>query len=157
MLFSRGGAESGLNILPHRGIVRSVIKALQRGEMAVVLADQRGDDTRPIWVEFFGKRVLANGVFAKFAAEGQAPVFPVLARRLDDGRYLCEFGEEIPIQVTDDPEADATVNSQRFHSLFERWLRECPEQGFWMHRKFKRKPKRRYQREPLPLQPNRAY
>jgi len=142
MMFRRGGAESGLNILPHRGIVSKVIGVLRSGETVVVLADQRGDDSRPIWVDFFGKQVLANGIFAKFAAQGDASVFPVMSRRMDDGRYLCEFGEEIPIQVTGDQEADLWVNSQRFHNVFETWLRECPEQGFWMHRKFKRKSKR---------------
>lgn len=153
MLFSRGGQESGLNILPHRGIVRKVIEALHRGEMVVVLADQRGDDSRPVWVDFFGRKVLANGVFAKFAAEGGCPVYPVRARRLHDGRYLCEFGAEIPIQVTGDAEADITVNSQRFHDLFESWLRECPEQGFWMHRKFRKKRKRGVARELGHLRP----
>jgi KDO2-lipid IV(A) lauroyltransferase len=157
MLFSRGGQESGLNILPHRGIVRSVIEALRRGEMVVVLADQRGDDSRPVWVDFFGRKVLANGVFAKFAVEGRCTVYPITAGRLSDGRYLFDFGAEIPIQVTDDTEADITVNSQRFHDLFEGWLRDCPEQGFWMHRKFKRKKKRSDARKLSRLQPTRVH
>lgn len=72
MFFRRGGSESGLSILPHAGIVKHVIRVLQEGGMAVVLADQRGDDTRPVWVDFFGAKVLANGVFAKFAMEGKA-------------------------------------------------------------------------------------
>jgi KDO2-lipid IV(A) lauroyltransferase len=111
--------------------------------MVVVLADQRGDDTRPTWVSFFGRKVLANGVFARFAIEGDAPVIPLMSLRTDDGRYYCEFGEEIPIQVTGNRERDLRVNSQLFHDVFEKWLREHPEQGFWMHRKFKRKPSTR--------------
>ncbi len=143
MLFRRGGSESGLSILPHTGIVKRVIHALQEGEMAVVLADQRGDDTRPVWVDFFGVKVLANGVFAKFAMEGKARTFPVVAVRTSDGRYLCRFEEEIPIQSTGDYEEDLIVNSQRFHQVFERWLRDDPSQGFWMHRKFKRKTRKK--------------
>ncbi len=139
MFFRRGGDESGLNILPHRGIVGRVIDLLRAGEMVVVLADQRGDDTRPIWVDFFGRKVLANGVFAKFAAEGRSRAFPISAVRTNDGRYRCIFGREIPLELTDDKEADLIVNSQRFHEVFESWLRQYPEQGFWMHRKFKRK------------------
>jgi KDO2-lipid IV(A) lauroyltransferase len=139
MFFRRGGSESGLNILPHRGIVSRVIDLLRERQMVVVLADQRGDDTRPVWVDFFGKKVLANGVFPKFAMEGNAQAYPIIAVRTNDGRYRCIFGEEIPIQRTGDREADLTVNSQRFHAVFENWLREHPEQGFWMHRKFKRK------------------
>ncbi|MGC8907164.1 MAG: lysophospholipid acyltransferase family protein [Desulfomonilaceae bacterium] len=143
MLFRRGGDESGLSILPHTGIVKHVINALQDGEMAVVLADQRGDDTRPVWVDFFGVKALANAVFAKFALEGKAHTFPVVATRMADGRYLCRFEDEIPIQSTGDYEHDLMVNSQRFHRVFERWLREDPSQGFWMHRKFKRKSRKK--------------
>lgn len=143
MLFRRGGDESGLRILPHKGIVKRVIRGLKNGEMAVVLADQRGDDTRPVWVDFFGVKVLANGVFAKFAMNGEAHTFPVVATRLPDGRYLCRFEKEIPIQVTGDYDQDLAVNSQRFHRVFEKWLREDPSQGFWMHRKFKRKARKK--------------
>ncbi len=152
MLFRRGGDETGLNILPHTGIVRSVIEKLLAGSMVVVLADQRGDDTRPIWVNFFGRKVLANGVFAKFAVEGRVQTFPVVATRLPGGRYRCVFEEEIPIQVSDDSQNDLEVNSQRFHNVFERWLREDPSQGFWMHRKFKRKSKRKGAKNKSPEQ-----
>lgn len=143
MFFRRGGESTGLRTLPHRGVVRRLIELLRKGDMVVVLADQRGDDNRPTWVNFFGTRVLANGVFAKLPMQGNARTFPVMARRTDDGKYLCIFGDEIPIDATGDVERDLAVNSQRFHDVYEKWLRECPEQGFWMHRKFKRKLKRR--------------
>lgn len=156
MIFKRGGNDSGLHIIPHRGIVRTVVDALRSGEMVVVLADQRGDDARPVWVDFFGKKVLANGVFAKFALEGEAYVMPLRGLRTADGRYICEFGEEIPIEVTGDREWDVTVTSQRFHEIFESWLREVPEQGFWMHRKFRRKTRRPKAKRTVDLQPSHA-
>jgi Kdo2-lipid IVA lauroyltransferase/acyltransferase len=143
MFFQRGGTSTGLRTLPHRGVVHRLIELLSEGDMVVVLGDQRGDDNRPTWVNFFGTRVLANGVFAKLAMEGNALTFPVMARRTQDGKYRCMFGDEIPISVTGDLERDLAVNSQRFHEVYENWLRECPEQGFWMHRKFKRKLKKR--------------
>ncbi|MFC1834672.1 lysophospholipid acyltransferase family protein [Thermodesulfobacteriota bacterium] len=143
VLFSRGGGGSGVNIIPHQGVVHKVIEMLKAGETVLVLADQRGDDTRPVWVDFFGRKVLANGIFARFAIDSGARCFPLYGLRLDDGKYLCHFGEEIPIQITDDRVDDIQVNSQRLHNVFEAWLREYPEQGFWMHRKFKRKPKKR--------------
>lgn len=143
MIFKRGGDASGLRILPHKGIVHRVINALKAGEAVVVLADQRGDDNRPVWVDFFGRKVLANGVFARFATDGDAYSFPIMGLRTNDGKYYCEFGDEIPIQISDNRSNDVMVNSQLFHDIFEQWLREHPEQGFWMHRKFKRKRKSR--------------
>lgn len=156
MFFQRGGSETGLNILPHRGIVHRVISALRAGESVAVLADQRGDDTRPVWVDFFGQKVLANGVFARFAVQGAARALPARAVRTSDGRYVCQFGEEIPIERSDDGERDIRVNSQRFHNVFESWLREYPEQGFWMHRKFKRKRRRKPASAPVALRPVRV-
>jgi KDO2-lipid IV(A) lauroyltransferase len=153
MFFRRGGDESGLNILPHRGIVHRLMHCMHEGEMVVVLADQRGDEARPVWVDFFGKKVLANGVFARLAAEGDAYVFPLHCLRTQDGRYRCVFGEEIPVQRTLDKDNDLIVNSQRFHQVFERWLREHPEQGFWMHRKFKRKSRRPKRKEAISAVP----
>ena len=94
------------------------------------LADQRGDDARPVWVDYFGTKVLANGVFAKFAAEGAAYVFPIVALRTPDGRYRCVYGDEIPIQRTNDKDNDLMVNSQRFHQVFEAWLRRTPNRVF---------------------------
>ncbi len=143
MMFSRAGQSSGLDILPHKGVVKTCMEALNNGEMVYGLADQRGDDTRPIWVEYFGKKCLANGVFARFAIEGNAFAFPVRAIRLPGGKYRCVFEPEIPVSRTGNLQDDITVTSQNFHNVFEKWLREYPEQGFWMHRKFKRKPKKK--------------
>jgi KDO2-lipid IV(A) lauroyltransferase len=143
MIFKRAGSESGLEILPHKGVVKKCLEALKNGEMVYGLADQRGDDTKPVWVEYFGKQCLANGVFARFAIEGNAFAFPVRAVRLADGKYKCVFEPEIPVQRSGDLVEDIRVTSQNFHNVFEKWLREYPEQGFWMHRKFRRKPKRK--------------
>lgn len=146
LMFGRGGENSGLRIIPHKGIVHRFIRALHEGNLAIALVDQRGDDTRPVWVDYFGRKVLANGIFARFALEGNAHVLPVLAFRLENGRYYCHFGEPIPIEPTGDTERDVQEISQQFHSIAEAWLRKYPEQGFWVHRKFKRKPKKRKKR-----------
>jgi KDO2-lipid IV(A) lauroyltransferase len=151
-MFNRGGSESGLTTLPHRGIVHRVINALRSGEVVIVLADQRGDEGRPIWVDFFGRKVLANGIFARFAIEGEAYVLPLMGLRMEDGRYCCEFGRAVPVQARGNRDIDVTVVSQLFHEIFEKWLREHPEQGFWMHRKFKRKSGKSKNRGRLELQ-----
>jgi KDO2-lipid IV(A) lauroyltransferase len=144
MIYSRGGAP-GLTTVPHRGSVRAMIEVMKSGGMGTALVDQRGDDNRPVWVTFFGRRVLANGIFARFAMDSGAHAIPLLGVRLDDERYLCEYGPPVPIQVSDDFQHDLEVNSQRFHDIVEGWLRRFPEQGFWMHRKFKRKSRKRRQ------------
>ncbi|MFH0823234.1 MAG: hypothetical protein V2B18_10835 [Pseudomonadota bacterium] len=146
ILFRRGGTAGGLKVHPHRGIVRKIEDLLRDGELVGALADQRGDDTRPVRVSFFGREVFANGIFARFAMTTKAHVISLMNIRTPSGRYYCEWGEEIPIENTGDVDHDVAVNCQRFHDVAEKWLRKYPEQGFWMHRKFKRKPKSRLRR-----------
>ncbi len=142
-LFSRGGEKSGVTTFPHKGSVNEMVRRMRDGEMLAVLADQRGDAERGIFVNFFGSPAPANEVFAKLAMEGEARILPLCTYRRDDGRYQSIFGEEVCIEVTGDRKADLTRVSQQFHDLFEQWLRIAPEQGFWFQRKWRRKPSRR--------------
>jgi Kdo2-lipid IVA lauroyltransferase/acyltransferase len=144
--FSRAGKETGIKTFPHKGIVKDMIQFLRGGEMVAFLADQRGDPERGIFVDFFGTQAAANEVFAKIAIDGEARILPLCTYRREDGRYQSIFGEEIRIRTTDDPRLDLATVSQQFHDLFEQWLRISPEQGFWLQRKWRRKPSRRRSR-----------
>jgi Kdo2-lipid IVA lauroyltransferase/acyltransferase len=147
--FSRGGRsgeDTGIKTYPHKGIVKEMIELLKKGEMVAFLADQRGDAERGVFVDFFGSKAAANEVFARLAIDGQARVLPLCTYRRDDGRYQSVFGEEIVIKSTGDPRRDLEQVSQQFHDLFEKWLRMVPEQGFWVQRKWRRKPSKKHHR-----------
>jgi len=144
--FNRGGRgdeETGIKTFPDKGMAKEMIRFLRAGEMLAYLADQRGDAERGIFVNFFGAPAPANEIFARLAIDGEARVLPLCTYRLDDGRYRSIFGEEIRLQLTGDQHKDLTTVSQQFHNIFEEWLRLKPEQGFWLQRKWRRKPSRR--------------
>ncbi len=141
--FSRAGKDTGIRTFRDKGIVKHLIARVGNGEMMACLADQRGDAERGVFVSYFGKSAPANEVFAKIAIDGKARVMPLHTVRGDDGRYYSEFGEEIQVKLTGDRLTDLTELSQQFHNTFEQWLREHPDQGFWLQRKWRRKPSRR--------------
>jgi len=145
--YSRAGEETGIKTHPHKGVVLEMIRLLQSGEMVAFLADQRGDAERGIFVNYFGTMAPANEVFARLAIDGKARVLPLCTYRRGDGTYQSIFGDEIIIEVTGDPKKDLTTVSQQFHDLFETWLRSNPEQGFWLQRKWRRKPSHKRARE----------
>jgi Kdo2-lipid IVA lauroyltransferase/acyltransferase len=142
-VLSRGGRDTGLKIFPHRGIVKNSIAMLHGGESVAFLADQRGDAERGVFVNYFGKPAPANEVFARIAIEGDARVIPLCTYRRDDGRYEIVFEEAIKIDLTGDRHQDLVNLSQQFHDMFEKWLRFKPEQGYWVQRKWRRKPSKR--------------
>lgn len=145
-MFSRAGAESGIKTYPHKGSVHTLIELLKAGQLVAVLADQRGDAERGVFVDFFGSPAPANEVFAKMALESGAAVLPLCTYRTDEGHYESVFFKELRIQPTGDKKRDLVNVSQEFHRLFETWLRMYPEQGFWVHRKWKRAPSRKRKR-----------
>jgi Kdo2-lipid IVA lauroyltransferase/acyltransferase len=142
-LFSRAGSDAEIRTFPHKGVVQTLITLLQEGALVACLGDQRGDAERGVFVNFFGTPAPANEVFAKLVIEGKARVLPICTYRLDDGKYLSTFGPNIEFEPTGDQKADLIALSQKFHDLFETWLRTKPEQGFWLQRKWRRKPSSR--------------
>jgi Kdo2-lipid IVA lauroyltransferase/acyltransferase len=140
---TRAGKNTGIFTHPHKGSVKELIQVIQQGGLLACLADQRGDPERGIFVDFFGTPAPANEVFAKMTIEGYAHILPLYTIRTEDGRYRSEFCEGIPVELTGDTKRDLTELSQQFHTLFEQWLRAHPEQGFWLHRKWRRKSSRR--------------
>ena len=58
------------------------------------------------------------------------PYFP---RRLPDGRYELRIGSPLP----DFPSDDVVADTRQYIDVLEKHIRTCPEQYFWVHRKFK--------------------
>lgn len=141
--FSRGGKETGLQIYPHKGVVQEMIELLHQGKSVGFLADQRGDAERGVFVNYFGSPAPANEVFARIAIDGNARVVPLCLYRTDVGRYKAVFEDEIQVHLTGDRHQDMVALSQQMHDRFEKWVRLKPEQGFWVQRKWRRKPSRR--------------
>jgi KDO2-lipid IV(A) lauroyltransferase len=141
-LLTRGDG-TGIKTHPQKGIVHEMIRFLRAGETVAFLADQRGDAERGVFVDYFGAPAPANEVFARFVIEGHARVLPLCTHRRDDGRYQCTWGEEITIHLVGDRIKDLTSVSQQFHNLFESWVRQRPEQGFWLQRKWRRRTSRK--------------
>jgi KDO2-lipid IV(A) lauroyltransferase len=136
-LFSRG-SNDGLTTWPHKGVIRELIPRLRDGATLAVLADQRGDAERGVFVNFFGTPAPANEVFAKLAIEGNTRILPFYTYRTGLGRYKSVFEKEILFEPSSDYKHDLITLSQLFHDRFEEWIRIAPEQGFWVHRKWKR-------------------
>lgn len=120
---------------------RGLVEELAMGHVVGLLSDQNA--TKPhqgVFVDFFGKKASAHNGMAKLALATGAPVVPYFVAR--DGKYVHgEFGPEIPLVNTGDLEADVLTNTQNFSYVIERMIRKYPEQWFWVHRRWKTRPK----------------
>ena len=89
-------------------------------------------------IPFFGVPAMTNTAISRIAARTGAVVLPYFCRRLPDAepRYVASIGAPI----SEFPSDDAVQDVQRFVQLLEAYIRECPEQYWWIHQRFKGRP-----------------
>ncbi len=111
-------------------------RLLQSGVHVGMLVDQHY--TKGVEVMFFGRRCKANPLIAMLARQFECPIFGLRIIRLPDRN---RFRGEIvgPIEPPRDSEGriDVQATMQKITAIIEGWVRECPEQWLWLHRRWR--------------------
>lgn len=116
-----------------RGAVQ-MLRAIKNGNSLALLVDQKMNEG--IEVEFFGRKVMAAPAFAQLALRHDMPIVPVRVVRTKGAHFTGNIYPPLNIAKTGDEAADVKRIVQEIYRLFERWIREHPEQYFWLHRRF---------------------
>ena len=131
--------------LQRSGRERTVAKTIEKRDIKKVIRSLRSG--RPVWyapdqsynrkgaeiIEFFGVPAMTTTATSTLARLGKAVAIPFFPRRLRDGRYEMTLLPPLENFPSDDPVAD----TRRYNEVLEEHIRSCPEQYFWIHRKFK--------------------
>jgi Kdo2-lipid IVA lauroyltransferase/acyltransferase len=126
---------SGNVLIQKRDAARAVIKALRANEAVGILCDQNTTASEGVFVDFFGKQACASAAFVKLAHRSGAAVVPGFAIwNQSTRRYRLRFYPAIAMS------GDVASDTQAIHSLFERVIREYPDQWLWIHRRWKTRP-----------------
>lgn len=124
----------------NRGM-KDVLKSLEKGRGVAILLDQNVAKREGVFVDFFGRPACANKGLALIAAKTKAPVVPVFFVRKSLTKHKVVFGEELPLMDTGDKDADVLANTQAYTKAIEDMVRKHPDHWFWMHRRWKTRPK----------------
>src|SRR5690606_13335221 len=86
---------------------------------------------------FFNEPAMTNTAICRIAKSSGATVLPYFYRRLpDDSGYVVQIGAPLPDFPSEDPAHDV----ERLTRLLEDHIRQCPEQYWWIHKRFKGRP-----------------
>lgn len=129
----------GLEVIPTGVAIRRVLEVLRQGYLVGFLADQDAG-LGGIFVDFFGRPTCTAKGPAAFALKTGAPIHVTIIRRDEQGNHHMKIHAEIPLERTGDQERDIRVNTQRWSAIVEEEIRKCPEQWFWVHRRWKSVP-----------------
>ena len=128
----RAGRERGLAHLATADIkgVRTLFKALKRGEVIGLLPDQVPSNGEGEWVNFFGRPAYTMTLSARLAQTNDATVVLVYAERLPRGQgyavrvdpLALDFSLSVPLQI---------------NAALERVIANSPAQYAWSYNRYK--------------------
>lgn len=130
---------------------RALLRYINQGVPIYYLPDMDFGRTGSVFVPFFGVQAATQTATAQIARKWKLPVLPVYSQwDPKTGRYDVEVGaplEDFPnlpksnapdtSQELDDSIEAATA---RLNQHIESWVRRCPSQYYWVHRRFKTRP-----------------
>lgn len=131
--------SAGYKSLNRDANIREIIRAIRDKRILGFLIDQ---DTKVdgIFAEFFGKQAYTPTGPIRLAMRYNVPVVPVFMILDKDLTYHVECFPEIRLARTGDFERDLAINIRKCNEIYEKIIREYPEQWVWMHRRWKRRP-----------------
>ncbi len=115
--------------------VRTLLKALKRGEAVGMLPDQAPKTGQGVWLDFFGKPAYTMTLAARLTQSGATPIL-IWAERLPAGA-----GYHLHLQAP--AEAITGTLEQRAQQInreIENLIRQCPEQYLWGYNRYKGTP-----------------
>lgn len=132
----RSGRERSAQGTIEKNDIKSMIRSLRNGKPVWYAPDQSYNQKQSALLPFFGVPSMTNTATGTLARLGNAVAIPFFPRRLPEGGYLLSI---LP-PLTGVPGGDPIDVTRQYIELLERQIRVCPEQYYWVHRKFKNRP-----------------
>lgn len=132
--------RTGMGIIDVDEAPRGVLRSLRAGRVVAMLADQNAH-RGGIFVPFFGKLASTARGPALFALRTGAPMF--LGIPLRHAGWKQEYSVElrrIDFQRSGNLDADVEALTVAHTLALERAIEEAPEQYFWQHKRWKKRP-----------------
>lgn len=116
------GREAAVNLMRHA-----------EHDFVGVVADLR--DARKVTVPFFAMPAPSTPFPAMIAISRKLPIIAGRAVRTGPGRFRIE-AEYVPVADSGDRQKDVEETTANIQAVFERWVRDIPEQWMWAHKRW---------------------
>jgi KDO2-lipid IV(A) lauroyltransferase len=110
-------------------------EALKRNWIVGMLIDQHA--VRGVDAMYFGRSCKVNPMLARFARRFECPIYGARVVRLPNGRFRFELTDSLNPPRDAQGKIDVAGTMQLITSIIETWVREHPEQWFWIHRRWR--------------------
>ncbi len=131
----------GGRIIAKKGATDEVVQVMEQKAAVGFVADQNAG-AKGVFVDFFGRKASTYKSIGLLAMQYQVPVVIGSARRVND-RFEFVIGVQDIIQPADWSNEDNPLHyiTQRYTKAIEDFIRIDPGQYWWMHRRWKSRPR----------------
>ncbi|MBN2132611.1 MAG: lysophospholipid acyltransferase family protein [Sedimentisphaerales bacterium] len=132
--------RQGQIIIDKKGATEHMLRILASGYTLGFIADQNAG-RKGLFVDFFGRKASTYKSIGLLAMEYNLPIVVGYARRVDD-RYRFRVGVSRVIRPEDWRDQDDPLRwiTAEYTRAIEDFVREDPEQYWWIHRRWKTRP-----------------
>lgn len=114
-----------------------MLRALKNGESIAMLVDQKMNSG--IAISFFGRDAMTATAIAELSLRFDLPIIPTRVVRKGGAHFETMIYPPMEFAKTGDKEADIRMIMTKINAILEGWIRENPEQWFWVHRRWPNK------------------
>ncbi|TAL76265.1 MAG: lipid A biosynthesis lauroyl acyltransferase [Burkholderiaceae bacterium] len=130
-------ARFGTEMIPRGSSARQTLSILKSGKPIMLAADMDFGLRDSVFVPFFGVQACTLTAVSRLAKISGARVVPFVTEVLPNYQgYKLSIFEPLKNYPCGDPTADALLTNQ----FLEAQIQCIPEQYYWVHRRFKRRP-----------------
>jgi KDO2-lipid IV(A) lauroyltransferase len=133
--------RAGQKIIDKKGAAELFDKVASSGATVCFVADQDAGD-KGIFVDFFGRKASTYKSIGLLAITNNIPIVIGYGRRIDN-RFFFEIGVQriiFPDEWADKKDPLRWVTAE-YTKAIEEFVREDPTQYWWLHRRWKHRPK----------------
>ena len=129
----RSGREVSAATTIEKRDIKKMIRSLRNNRAVWYAPDQSYNRKGAEVITFFGVPSMHTTATSTLARLGNAVAIPFFPMRNPDGTYT----NTLYPPLEDVPSKDVIADTKKYVALLEDHVRKCPEQYFWIHRKFK--------------------
>ncbi|UCG16238.1 MAG: lysophospholipid acyltransferase family protein [Phycisphaerales bacterium] len=131
----------GLRLLDKKGASAQAEDVIRSGAALGFIADQNAG-RKGLFVDFFGRKASTYKSIGLLAMATQVPIIIGYARRTGDS-FFYEVGVQRIIYPHEWRDRDDPLRwiTQEYTAAIEAFVRDCPEQYLWIHRRWRSRPK----------------
>jgi len=134
-LFRKARQHQSVTLVPKgRAGAIEMLRLMRGGTHFGVMMDQKLNEG--VAVPFFGHDAMTATAPVELALRNGSPIVPVRCIRLPDSHFRVEISPPIEFEITGDRKTDVMAALVEINKTIENWIREYPEQWFWLHRRW---------------------